>query len=207
MSEKNILLTDVSWTTYESIGESLAHRRGVRLSYDAGNLEIMTTSTRREIYKKQLGLFIEIMAEELTRPFATAGSMTFNRKDLGKGIEPDDCFWFQHELKMRCKLTWVPLLDPAPDLVLEIDVSPSILNRPAICGALGIGEIWFYNGEALRVLRLQADGTYLKVDKSQIFPEVPIEQILAFLEATETKDLLTVIGEFQNWIRQLGKLP
>ena len=72
---------------------------------------------------------------------------------------------------------------------------------------VGIGEVWCSDGEALRILRWQADGTYQKVSQSQIFPEVPIEQILTFLAATETKDLLTVIREFRNWIRQLGKQP
>ncbi len=203
--EQHFLLTNIDWKTYKAIGQALMDRPGLRLTYDRGNLELMSTSPKHEVYKKHLARFIEIMAEELNRPFTTAGNMTFEREDLEKGMEPDDCFWFQHEPQMRCKLTWEPFIDPAPDLALEIEISRSFLDRLAICAALGIGEVWCYNGDAIRILRLQADGTYQKVDKSQVFPEVPLEQILTFLQAIETKDLLTVIREFRTWIRQLGK--
>src|SRR5262249_3661266 len=186
---------------------ALANRPGLRLTYDRGNLEFMSTSFKREVYKKHLGHFIEILAEELNRSFTTAGNMTFQREDLERGMEPDDCFWFQHEPQMRCKLTWEPLVDPAPDLGLEIEISRSILNRLAICAALGIGEIWCTDGESLRVLRLQPDGTYQKVARSQIFPEVPVERIMDFLAATETTELLTVIRDFRAWVRQLPKQP
>src|SRR5262249_46304873 len=115
-----LVLDGVAWQSYLAIGRALADRPGLRLTFDRGSLELMTTSPKHEIYKKHLARFIEIMAEELNKPFTTAGNMTFQKEELERGLEADDCFWFAHEEAMRGKLTWDPKTDPPPDLGLEI---------------------------------------------------------------------------------------
>ena len=49
-----ILLTNISWKTYESLLNELTQQGGIRLTYDRGNLEIMTPSAPHEKYKKTI---------------------------------------------------------------------------------------------------------------------------------------------------------
>src|SRR5437899_1785561 len=43
-----------------------------------------------------------------------AGSTTFKRKDLGKGFEPDSCFYIGHAGQVRGKAELDPIKDPPP---------------------------------------------------------------------------------------------
>ena len=62
-----IVLTNISWKTYESLVNELAQQRGIRLTYDRGNLEIMTPSAPHEKSGELLGNFVEVLTDELQR--------------------------------------------------------------------------------------------------------------------------------------------
>ena len=61
---------------------------------------------------------------------------------------------------------------PNPDLAIEVDVSPSKIDRPAIYAALRVAEVWRFDGERKRIVieRLSEDGTYQTVDMSEFLP-------------------------------------
>jgi Uma2 family endonuclease len=201
--EQHFFLSGVSWDSYLAIGNALPDRPGLRLTYDGGSLEFMTTSSRHEIYKKWLSRFIETIAEELNRPIAPGGHMTMQRADLDKGIEGDDIYWIENELAMRGKLTWVPEVDPPPDLALEIEVSRSVINRLDIYAALRIPEVWTFDGSDIRVRWLQPDGTYQLSDTSKAFPEVPVHELVRFVVPDPDTDFLTAVRNLRTWLRQL----
>lgn len=206
--EQHFLLADISWKSYVAIGKALADRPALRLTYDRGSLEFMTTSRKHEFFKKWLNRMIEIIAEELNRPIAPGGNMTFQREDLHRGLEGDECFWIEHEAHMRRKLTWDPESDPPPDLFLEIEVTRSLLNRIEMLAALRVAEVWVFDGISIRVLRLQADGTYQVQERSVVFPEVPMSELARFLDPPGSTDYLTAMREFRECLRQaLGKPP
>jgi Uma2 family endonuclease len=47
-----ILLTNISWKTYESLLNELTQQGGIRLTYDRGTLEIMTPLAPTKSTKK-----------------------------------------------------------------------------------------------------------------------------------------------------------
>jgi Uma2 family endonuclease len=109
---------------------------------------------------------------------------------------------------MRTRDSWDPETDPPPDLLLEIEVSRSLLNRVAICAVLRIPEVWRFDGERIRVHCLQPDGTYQPGGQSHLFPEIPLHEVVIFLNRVTTPDYLTAVEEFRAWLRQiLGKPP
>ena len=64
--------------------------------------------------------------------------------------------------------------DPPPDLAIEVDNTNSSLNRMAIYGALGVPEVWRFDGEGLQVWLRQPDGTYqLSTTSSAPSPRSP----------------------------------
>jgi Uma2 family endonuclease len=88
-----ILLKNISWKTYESLLNELGEHGGIRLTYDRGNLEIMTPSAPHEGSKKILGRFVESVSEELNIEIRSLGSLTCRREDLARGLEPDQCYY------------------------------------------------------------------------------------------------------------------
>lgn len=201
-SEQRLLLHNVSWGSYVAIGTALADRPALRMTYDRGSLEFMVTSSQHEIYKRWFSRLIEALTEECNQPIVTAGNMTFQREDLERGLEADDCFWIAAEPRMRGKLAWDPAIDPPPDLALEIEISRSALPRMNIYAALGVPEVWRFDGSALRVELLQPDGTYAVADRSLAFPAIPVSEIVPFLQPSTELDSLSVLRSFRVWVRE-----
>ncbi len=201
-SEQRLVLFNVPWQAYVTIGDALPDRPNLRMTYEGGTLEFMTLSPEHEIYKKKYARFIETLAEECGLRITSAGSMTFRREDIERGFEPDDCFWIAHEPHMRARLDWNPERDPPPDLALEIEISRSAKERLPIYAAFRIPEVWCGDGESLTVHLLQPDGTYQPAPGSPTFPGIPVGEIPRFLQPSETIDYLTMVRNFRDWVRE-----
>jgi Uma2 family endonuclease len=193
-----IHLTGISWQTYETLLEELSDRR-LRLTYNRGTLEIMAPSPEHELSKKVIGRFVETLAEEADLQIYPLGSTTFKCPELS-GAEPDECFYIRRIGAVRGKKRLDLTEDPAPDLVIEIDVTSSSRNRLQVYADLGVVEVWVYDGEALVIHQLQ-DGTYLISQTSQFFPSLPISDLTEFLQQAETVDYLELVKTFRNWVR------
>ncbi|MBH8554301.1 Uma2 family endonuclease [Nostocaceae cyanobacterium CENA357] len=198
-----IHLSGISWQTYETLLAELSDRH-LRLTYNRGALEIMTPSPEHERFKKVAGRFVETIAEELDIPIEPLGSTTFKRPEVS-GAEPDECFYIRNIALIRGKKRLDLTQDPAPDLVIEIDVTSSSNNRLQVDADLGVAEVWIYNGESLVIKQLQND-TYITCQTSQFFVNLPIPEIARFLQQAPTMDYLKLVKAFRNWVRsQLGK--
>jgi Uma2 family endonuclease len=197
--ESRVVLHGVTWELYEKLLELLDEQH-VYLTYDGGELELMSPQPKHEHYKWTISRWIVVMAIELSLNVRPGGSITFRRKDLKKGLEPDDCFWIANEPAIRDK-SYVDLeTDPPPDLALEIDITSSSVNRQAIYAALGIRELWRYNGKELRAFQLQPDGTYVQHDKSLSFPFLPLKDFQQFFERPKGIAEGEWITSFQKWV-------
>ncbi|AUT01367.1 hypothetical protein CLI64_13695 [Nostoc sp. CENA543] len=198
-----IHLSGISWQTYETLLTELSDRR-LRLTYNRGNLEIMSPSPEHELGKEVLGRFVETLAEELAVNIYPLGSTTLKRPEIS-GAEPDKCFYIRNIAVVRGKKRLDLVQDPAPDLVVEIDVTSGSQNRLQVYADLGIAEVWIYNGESLVIKQLQ-NNAYITCKNSQFFVNLPIPEIANFLQKAETMDYLELVKLFREWVRnQIGK--
>jgi Uma2 family endonuclease len=201
-----ILLKNISWKTYESLLNELAEQGGIRLTYDRGNLEIMTPSAPHEGSKKILGRFVESVSEELNIEICSLGSLTCRREDLARGLEPDQCYYIQNEDVVWDKEQIDLNQDPPPDLVVEIDVTSSSIDRLSLYASLGVPEVWRYDGNRLIIYQLEAQ-EYTERDVSPTFPFLSQVEMLRFLELRRTTKENALIRLFREWVRsqiQLG---
>lgn len=196
--EEKIVLSGISWDTYETLLKELNHRR-LRLTYYQGFLEIMAPSPEHEIYKKVLGRFAETLAEELEINIYPLGSTTF-QKPNSSGAEPDECFYIQNIERVKGKKRIDLKQDPAPDLVIEIDVTSFSNKRFLVYADLGVREIWLYNGSSFKIYLLQ-EQTYILSEESLAFPDLSLSEIAIFLEKVEEMDYLKLVKEFRQWVR------
>lgn len=204
---QSVLLTDIDWPGYIAIGNILRDRPALRLTYDRGKLEIMVKSHEHGWLEKRLGRLVELLAEECDLTFETAGDMTFQREDLERGFEPDDCFWIAHEPQMRGRTNYDPQRDPPPDLTIEVEVTVSALNRMAVFAAYGVPEVWRFDGETIHVHRLRDDGTYAEATRSPTFPAIPIPELVRFLTPDPSMSYLNILRAFRAWVREQLSRP
>jgi Uma2 family endonuclease len=197
---ERIVLHDISWETYESILREIGASH-YRLTYDEGDLEIMTLSFGHENAGRWLGRLIFLLALELQIPLCSGGSTTLKRSLRKKGLEPDECFWIKHEQDMRGKKEWDAATDPPPDLAVEIDITRSSLNRQSIYAALQVPEIWRYDGETFKVLVLGPGGKYREKAKSPTFPWLPLGEFAGFVGKLGSADEVRLTQEFTAWLR------
>ena len=198
--QPGVVLKNISWQTYESLVNELAEQRGIRLTYDRGTLEIMTPSAPHEGSKKILGRFVESVSEELNIEIRSLGSLTCRREDLARGLEPDQCYYIENEDVVWDKEQIDLNQDPPPDLVVEIDVTSSSIDRLSLYASLGVPEVWRYNGNRLIIYQLEAQ-EYTERDVSPSFPFLSQVEMLRFLELRRTTKEKALIRLFREWVR------
>src|SRR5262245_61037137 len=114
--EQRIVLRGVGWDVYETLLERL-EGQAIRMTYDRGDLELMSPSLDHEDYGALLGRLIETVAEELRIPCRATGSTTWRKKVKERGLEADRSFYFENFPRVRGKRKSIDLnVDPPPDL-------------------------------------------------------------------------------------------
>ena len=200
-AEQRLVLWDVGWKGYLALLDVVGDRR-IRITYDRGNVELMTVSPLHEFSKKNLARLIEILSYELDLDIRSGGSFTFKREDLDRGLEPDECYWFRNEPLVRMKMEFDPLIDPPPDLVVEVEVSRSVLDRMGILAALGVPEIWRFDESAILVQHLQPDGSYAIRPASLSFPWLPMAEMTERVRRVGKMSERELIRSFVAWVRE-----
>jgi Uma2 family endonuclease len=197
---QRLVLSCVPWSGYEAVSRAFEDRH-IRITYDRGNLEIMTLSHRHEFSKRLLGRLIEMLTFVLHIRIHSGGSMTFSRKTLEKGFEPDECYWIQNEPLMRGREDYDIESDPPPDLGVEVDITSSSMNRMGIYAAMRVPEVWRVKRGLLSVHHLGADGKYKEKDRSRAFPFLPMDEIRRFLREARATDETSLLHAFHDWVR------
>lgn len=195
------VLYGIRWSTFEALLDDLGEHRGVRLSYDQGRLEFMSPHDPHESWKGRVGRMIESLTFELRIPIKSGGSTTLKRPDLGKGVEPDECYWIAREPEVRGRKNLDFATDPVPDLALEVDVTHSSSPNLKIYAALGVPEVWRLVDESLLIYQLQADGTYATRPDSPGLPGLRAADVGRFLRRGDEIDETSLMYEFRDWVR------
>jgi Uma2 family endonuclease len=200
-AEQRTVLHNITWETFEALLRDIGENRGSRFAYDCGTLEIMTPLFEHENPKSNFGNFIIALAEELDIEVRSAGSTTLKRRIANRGIEPDNCYYIQNELAIRGQETLNLETDPPPDLSIEIDITSSSINKFKIYSALGIPELWRYDGQDLKFYQL-VDGQYIEREFSIAFPLVSVSDISRFIQQSKTRGEIALLKSFRAWVKE-----
>jgi len=193
---------EVSWQQYEELLSQLGDAASPRVSYDNGRLDVMSPSTKHEKLKNLLHDLVLILSDELDLDVLSLGSVTLKVEPKGKGVEADDCFYVQHAGEIGEKDQLDLRSDPPPDLVLEIDVSHDSSGKFQIYAALGVPEIWRYDGSEFSLWQLSGQ-TYVSVSRSLAFPILTVEDLAGFLSRSQTQGRKLARQHFRAWVRSV----
>jgi Uma2 family endonuclease len=199
LGEKRISLS-VDWLGYQTIYQTLNKNRSVHLTYYQGILEIVSPLEEHENVSGLIGQFIVILTEEFNLNLKTMGSTTLRRSSLPIGAEPDQSYYILNEPLVRGKFVNFET-DPLPDLVVEVDITHTDIDKNALYAELGIPEFWRYNGKICKIYQLQA-GQYQEVATSATFPNVTKERLYEFLLDCQQQGETIAKQKLRTWIRQ-----
>ncbi|MEP0754889.1 Uma2 family endonuclease [Trichocoleus sp. Lan] len=200
-AEQRTVLPNISWETLEALLIETGEDRGWRFAYDGSTLELMTPLFEHENSKSNFGNLIIFLALELDIEIKSAGSTTLKRQIANRGIEPDNCYYIENEPAVRGKQKLDLETDLPPDLAIEIDITSSSVNKFEIYSALGVTELWRYNGRDLKFYQL-TEGKYIECEYSIAFPIVSVTEISNFIEQSKTMGEIALLKSFRAWVRQ-----
>ena len=132
------------------------------------------------------------------------GSTTYRRKRKRKGAEPDLSFYVQNAHLMEGQPSLDLDIDPPPDVVVEIGMTSESSSKFSIYAALGVNEIWLYNGMQAHFYQLD-EGTYIEIDRSIAFPLLTLEVLTEFLEISKAEGQTSTLKAFRQWVKDNSK--
>lgn len=181
---ERVILHDISWETYEKILAEHKEISNPRFAYCDGELEIMTLGYQHETLKTRLSELITEIARVLEIDYETSGSTTFRKEKKRKGFEGDATFYFKNADVIRGKKEIDLNFDPPPELVVEVDITHGSLSKFPIFSALGIEELWRFDGNNVIFYRLE-NADYKQIAESVCLPSVKSETVTEMLFAAQ----------------------
>jgi len=198
VGEKRSVLRDLSWEAYVQLMDELPQSRGSRLTYDNGILEITVPLEIHEFSGRLIERFITTLVELMGLRIKTMGSTTMKYPKLRKGAEPGNAYYIQNQPLVKGRDVDFSQ-DPPPDLVVEIDITHTDIEKNAFYSSLGVLEFWRFDGKVWRIYQL-FDRVYVEVEASPTFPKVPKERLYAFLKEAREDEIEAVIS-LRSWWR------
>ena len=198
LPEQRVIFHHLTWDRYQQILWALGEHRSSRLIYDQGILEITMPLEDHEFFVRMIDLLVRTLATAWIGQIKTMGSTTLDYPNLGRGAEPDNAYYLQNQPKVKGRTVDLTQ-DPPPDLVVEIDITHSDIDKLELYSAMQIPEFWRFNGEEWRIYQLTPQG-YQEVETSPSFPKFPKARLYQFLiEARE--DEIQAERNLRHWIQ------
>lgn len=200
----SVTFQDVSWDEYEDLLEQVGEAPGLRISYDNGSLHVMTISAEHEKYALFINSLIAGIRLRLRMNILAFGSATMRKRRRTKGHEPDACFYVQTASLIGNKIQLDFETDPPPDIVVEVDVHHDSRPRFPVYAALGVPEIWRYDGQAMTIYHLSGEGDgqhYVAGDTSAALPMLTATLLTEMTERMRRDGELNALLAFDEWLQ------
>ncbi len=195
-------LRKATWDEYVKLRDDDEYRH-TRMTYDRGDLELMSPSKLHERVGYLIGRCIDVWTEERQIAVQSCRTTTFRREDLLQGLEPDNCYYIQNESVVRSRDEVDLTIDPPPDLAVEVDITSWAIDRMAIYGALGVPEVWRWHADRLQVLVSNPNREYVEQATSQVLTGFPFDRLAELIAQRTLHDETTLIRQFRAWCREI----
>jgi Uma2 family endonuclease len=202
LHERKVLLPNISWQTYVRLLRDSEDANTHRFYYDRGRLEIIMTSRIHEEVKATLNSLVERIAYEWGWDLRNLGSTTFKNESISRGFEPDTCFYIQRLAEIAGKDTLNLETDPAPDLVVEVDITSPSLERLPLYSKFGVREVWRADADGdVTIHRFDAQGDPTNEMGSEVLLGLTAAQITVFLGQNKALGRKAWINAVRDWAR------
>jgi Uma2 family endonuclease len=190
--DRRVVFRGVDWAFYEELVDSIPEGDNIHVDYDGRDLEVMGKGRKHEDLKYRLGQFVSLVAAEMEIPCKGLAETTWKRPQINRGLESDQCYYFLPEKLVQYAAASARDSDdiadyPNPNLAIEVDISRPEVDRSGIYAALGVAEIWRFDGDRLIIERLTPKRTYAAVEASGFLP-VRAAEVRRWIVEEDTSD-------------------
>lgn len=201
-AEERVVMRHVRWDTYERLMADHEDARSPRFTYDRGVLEVMVPGNLHEGLAELVSFMMGAIAEGRDVDMTALGSTTFKDAGWDRGFEPDACFYLQNAARVRGLRRIVPRVDPPPEIVFEVDITSSSIDKLALYAQFGVPEVWRHDGTTATILLLD-DGGYRAGDSAAV-PGLDAATLTRFLAEGLTTPLPRWLGKVRAWAAPPG---
>lgn len=193
---------NVTWEEYEELLEQVGEARHLRISYNSGVLKAMSVSLEHEKYADFFKSMMTIIRLRLRLNILFSGSATMRKKKKNKGSEPDAGFYVQTAAIVGNRLDLNFEVDPPPDIVVEVGIHHDSTRSDAIYAALGVPEIWRYDGVETTIYLLQGEA-YVEAEVSRALPMLTAAVLTEYLRRMREDGEFAATLAFDEWLQTL----
>lgn len=186
-ADQRIVMRGQNWASYKALLAVRGDRRGPRIDYLDGVVQLMTPSRRHEFYKSGLGRLLEAWCTEHRIKYTPYGSWTLDDESEQAAVEADESYVFGDD----------PDSVPLPQLAIEIVWTSGGINKLEIYRRLGVREVWFWKRLSIAVHVLGAEG-YEQRAASARFPDLDLTLLCRLAATTPVSD---AVAELQRILR------
>jgi Uma2 family endonuclease len=209
-TEQRVVLQDVNWEQYEQLLKELGAKRQTRLTYCRGKLEMMTPIDAHERCSKLIESLLLVLSEEKQIPLTTIAPVLLKHPEYGYATETDTGYYLQANAPQQRKPAILLPAEPPPDVLLEVSLTKSTIEKLPLYATLGIPEVWRYLTTAgddvlkgkLHIYHLRDSG-YVEQSHSLHFPFLPADRIQQFLEQSDSMSLAAALRVLRSWVQEL----
>lgn len=197
-----VIFNDVTWDDYEELLAQVGEASGLRISFNEGILKVMTLSPEHEKFVRFIDRLVSTLSLRLRINVLFFGSATMRKKKKNKGNEPDASFYVQTAAAIGNRIQLDMAVDPPPDVVLEVDVHHDSRDNYPIYAALGVPEIWRYDGHEVTIYHLEQDG-YVSAKISKALPVLTPGVLTEYLMRMQKDGEFKAILAYDEWLQTL----
>ena len=195
-----LVIHDFRWEDYEQLLEVIGERPSLRLNYDSGRLEIVSPLPEHKSCGKVIDLVLYVFSDVHGLSFQSYGTATWKSKELGKGVEPDACYYVKNAARVIGEKKIRLGTHPPPDVCVEIDITNSSIKKLSIYAALSVPEIWRYDGRAFTFYTLSG-GKYSAIPESRQLPGLTGPMLVQVIEDCENRGQMIALKAFRRRLR------
>lgn len=197
-----MVIRNVDWTDYLGLVDSLVESAPYRVAFDGKDMEIMTKGRDHERFCDLLNQFIVTIAQVQDLRVEPYGQTTWRDFRAKRGLEADHWYFFDPAKSAQvARASRHSKVLPSPDLAIEIDISPSEVDRPGIYAALGVTELWRFDGNRAVIERLGTSGRY-EAQAASGWLGVTSAEIVRWIAEEDTTEFIPWLNRVTRWARR-----
>ncbi|MGQ0573345.1 MAG: Uma2 family endonuclease [Pseudonocardia sp.] len=198
-ADERVMVLHVGWHAYEAILADHEDCSSPRFTYDRGVLEIMSPSGLHDVLARLAGHLVAAIVDVRGLDMADFGSTTCRNHRWERGFEPDSCFYLRDAATMRGVERVDTDVHPAPEIVFEVDITRSSIDKLALYAQFGVAEVWRHGGRKAAILILDGSA-YRRTDRSVALPGLDAAALTGLLAEGRSMSRPQWLRSVREWV-------
>lgn len=173
-AEQHFVYSSMTWERFKLL-QSLFESPGVRASYFAGEVELLTVSDLHGLIAGNLGFLLELYMAELGLDFFGLEDFTIELEDVASA-QADKSYCFEQRRAV-------------PDLAIEVVIKGERTSKLKRYAALGVTEVWFWIDGQIQAYRLVESG-YQPIAQSEWVPKLDLQHLATCVAIERRQDAI-----------------